>query len=45
MLKPEVVDGVIHLLTVTDGNFYDVIYHTVKACTYLTLNFEFISSP
>ena len=44
MLKPEVVRGVTHLLTATDS-FPDVISNTVKACTYLTLNFEFVSNP
>jgi hypothetical protein len=44
MVKPEVVRGVTHLLIVTDS-FPDIISNTVKACTYLTLNFDFVSSP
>jgi hypothetical protein len=44
MVKPEVVRGVTHLLTVTDS-FPDVISNTVKACTYMTLNFDFVSNP
>ncbi len=43
MVKPEVVRGVTHLLTVTDS-FPDIISNTVKACTYMTLNFDFVSS-
>lgn len=42
MIKPEVIKGVTHLLTVTDS-FPDVISNTVKACTFMTLNFEFVS--
>ena len=44
MVKPEVITGVIHLLSKTE-NLSTVISNTVKACTYLTLNFDFVSGP
>lgn len=43
MLKKEVVLGVAHLLTVTHNT--DIISATLKACTYLTMTYEFVSSP
>jgi hypothetical protein len=44
MVKPEVVKGVTHLLTLTDC-FPDIVSNTVKACTHMTMNFDFVSHP
>jgi len=41
MLKTEVVLGIGHLLTVIDNP--DIISSTLKACTYLTMTYEFVS--
>ncbi len=44
MVKPQVIEGVTHLLSVTEGT-QDIIPNTIKACTYLTMNFDFASHP
>jgi hypothetical protein len=41
MLKTEVVLGVAHLLTITHNP--EIISSTLKACTYLTMTYEFVS--
>ena len=43
MLKQEVVEGVAYLLTILHNS--DIISSTLKACTYLTMTYEFVSSP
>jgi len=42
MLSKEVILGITHLLELSDQQ--DIIKNTVKACTYLSMNYEFVSS-
>ncbi|CDW78052.1 UNKNOWN [Stylonychia lemnae] len=42
MLSKEVILGITHLLELSDEQ--DIIKNTVKACTYLSMNYEFVSS-
>ena len=42
ILKHEIVIGVTHLLSVPHN---EILYNAVKACTYLTMNYEFVNQP
>lgn len=42
MLQHEVILGIKHLLEQIDE--LDIVKNTVKACTYLSMNYEFVSS-
>lgn len=43
MLKDEVVLGVAHLLTKTHNT--EIISPTLRACTFLTMTYEFVAGP
>lgn len=40
--NPEVIQGIVHLLRQTRNE--TILKYTVKACTYISLNFEFLNS-
>ena len=42
-MKKELVTGVTHLLSVKENK--EILSNTVKASTFLTMNYEFVSSP
>lgn len=43
MMKREVILGVTHLLAVYEHR--DILSNTIKACTYLTMNYDFVVQP